>query len=131
MPELESTEDIARNLIAAFSDADAQRMRSLLADDLRAYITNRDGGVDETDAEEYLRRVAAMDLPSTRLRLTITQMVTPRPDMVIAMVEVKVARRGKQLHNHAAHCLFVRGGRVAEWWMVEALPSESEAFWWP
>ena len=32
-------------------------------------------------------------------------------------------------HNHAAHCLLVRDGRVAEWWMVEALPAESEAFW--
>jgi ketosteroid isomerase-like protein len=129
MPEPESPEGIARNLIQAFSDADTQRMSSLLTADLRAYITNRDGGVDETDAEEYLRRMAAMDLPSAQLRLTITQMVTPRPDMVIAMVEVKAARRGKQLHNHAAHCLFFRGGRVAEWWMVEALPAESEAFW--
>src|SRR5579864_9320964 len=101
MPEPASPEGIARNLIEAFSDADTQRVRSLLTADLRAYITNRDGGVDETDAEEYLRRMAAMDLPSAQLRLTITQMVTPRPNMVIAMVEVKAARRGKQLHNHA------------------------------
>jgi hypothetical protein len=28
-----------------------------------------------------------------------------------------------------AHCLFVRDGLVAEWWMVEALPAESDAFW--
>jgi hypothetical protein len=63
-----------------------------------------------------------------QLRLTITQMVTPRPDIVIAMVEVNAARGGKQLHNHAAHRLFVRGGLVAEWWMVEALPAESDAF---
>ena len=74
-------------------------------------------------------RVAAMNLRNAQLRLTITQMVTPRPDMVLAMVEVSAARGGKRLHNHAAHCLFVRGGLVAEWWMVEALPAESEAFW--
>jgi ketosteroid isomerase-like protein len=129
MSDPESPEAIARNLIEAFSDADTQRVGALFADNLRAYITNRDGGVDETDAEEYLRRMVAMDLPSAQLKLTINQMVTPRPDMVIAMVEVEAARRGKQLHNHAAHCLIVRGGRIAEWWMVEALPAESEAFW--
>ncbi len=94
-----------------------------------AFITNRDGGVDEADAEEYLRRVAAMDLRSAQLRLTITQMLMPRPDMVLAMVEVNAARAGKTLHNHAAHCMFVRGGLVAEWWMVEALPAGSDAFW--
>ena len=90
------------------------RMRSLLADDLRAFITNRDGGVDKADAEEYLRRVAAMNPRSAQLRLTITQMVTPRPDMVIAMVQVNAARGAKTLHNHAAHCRFVGGGLVAE-----------------
>ena len=34
-----------------------------------------------------------------------------------------------RLHNHAAHCLYVRDGLVTEWWMVQALPAESEAFW--
>ena len=129
MPAPDSAGSVARELIEAFCDADTQRMRSVLAPGLRAFITNRDGGVDQADAEEYLRRVAAMDLRNAQLRLTITQMVTPRPDMVLAMVEVSAARGGKRLHNHAAHCLFVRGGLVAEWWMVEALPAESDAFW--
>jgi hypothetical protein len=70
-----------------------------------------------------------MDLPSAQFRLTITQAVAPRPEMVIAMIEVNAARGGRTLHNHAAHCLFVRDGLVAEWWMVEALPAESDAFW--
>lgn len=129
MPGSTSAESIARELIEAFRTADTQRMRSLLADDLRAYITNREGGVDEVGAEEYLRRVAAMDPPSAQLKLTITQMVAPRPEMVIAMVEVHAARGGRTLHNHAAHLLFVRDGLIAEWWMVEALPAESDAFW--
>jgi ketosteroid isomerase-like protein len=129
VPAPDTAESIARELIEAFCDSDTQRMRSLLAPDLRAFITNRDGGVDETDAEEYLRRVVAMDLPSAQLRLTITQMVMPRPDMVLAMVEVNATQGGKMLHNHAARCLFVRGGLIAEWWMIEALPAESAAFW--
>ena len=129
MPAPDSAESVARELIEAFCDADTQRMRSVLAPGLRAFITNRDGGVDQADAEEYLRRVAAMDLPSAQLTLAITQMIAPRPEMVIAMVEVSAARGGRTLHNHAAHCLFLRDGLVAEWWMVEALPAESEAFW--
>ena len=124
-----SAESVARELIEAFCAADTQRMRALLSDGLRAYITNREGGVDEVGADEYVGRVAAMDLPSAEFSLDVTQVVTPRPDMVIAMVEVNAARRGRTLHNHAAHCLFVRDGLVAEWWMVEALPAESEAFW--
>jgi hypothetical protein len=124
-----NAESVARELIEAFRSGDTQRMRSLLSDDVRAYITNRDGGVDEVGAEEYLRRVAAMDLPSAQLRLTVTQAVTPRPEMVIAMVEVDAARNDRTLRNHAAHCIFVRDGLVTEWWMVEALPAESDAFW--
>jgi ketosteroid isomerase-like protein len=45
------------------------------------------------------------------------------------MVEIHAARSGRTLHNHAAHLLFVEDGRVSEWWMVEALPAESDAFW--
>ena len=101
MPGPGSAESIARELIEAFCAADTQRMRSLLADDLRAYITNREGGVNEVGAEEYLQRVAAMDLPSAQLKLAITQVVAPRPEMVIAMVEVNAARGGRTLHNHA------------------------------
>jgi hypothetical protein len=52
MPGSKDAESITRELIEAFCAADTQRMRSLLADDLRAYITNREGGVDEVSAEE-------------------------------------------------------------------------------
>jgi ketosteroid isomerase-like protein len=123
-------EAIARELIDAFNAIDLPRMRSLLADDLRAYITNREGGTDETvGSDEYLRRLEAMDLPSAEFRTEVTQSATVRPDMSIVMVEVHAARGGRTLHNHAAHLFFVRDGRVAEWWMVEALPAESDAFW--
>ena len=55
-------ESVARRLIEAFSRIDFEGMRSQLADDLRAYITNSDGGVDEVrGADEYLGRVEAMD----------------------------------------------------------------------
>jgi hypothetical protein len=91
--------------------------------------TPTEGGVGAVGAEDYLRRGAAMDLPSAQLKLAVTQVVLPRPEMVIAMVEVNAARSDRTLHDHAAHCLIVRDGLVAEWWMVEALPAESDAFW--
>jgi ketosteroid isomerase-like protein len=123
-------ESIARELIDAFNAIDFARMRSLLAEDLRAYITNAQGGVDETaGADAYLGRIEAMDLPRAEFRTEVTQVVTIRPDLAMVMVEVHAARGGRTLHNHAAHLFFLRDGRVAEWWMVEALPAESDAFW--
>jgi hypothetical protein len=123
------TESVARELIDAFCAVDTHRMRSLLADDLRAYITNAEGGVDEVGADEYVERVARMDLPRAHFKVDITQAIVPRPEMVLVMVEINASRGGRTLHNHATHCLFVRDGLVAEWWMVEALPAESDAFW--
>jgi hypothetical protein len=74
-------------------------MRSLLADELRACITNRDGSVDEVGADEHIGRVKAMGLPSAQFALEITQTVAPRANMVIAMVEIKAARGGRTLHD--------------------------------
>jgi ketosteroid isomerase-like protein len=105
-------------------------MRALLADDLRAYVTNADGGIDEVvGADAYLARVEAMDLPSARFSVSVTQMVAPSSKQVMVMVEVRAARGGRSLHNHAAHLLSVRDGRIGEWRMVEALPADSDAFW--
>ena len=120
---------VVRDLLDAFSSVNMPRLRALLADNLRAFITNRTGDVDGVGADEYVARVEAMDLPSAEFSLEITQAVAPRPDMVMVMVEVRARRGGRTLHNHAAHCLFVRDGLVHEWWMVEALPAESDAFW--
>ena len=121
---------VARELIAGFSANDMPRMRAVLADDLHAYITNREGGVDEVvGAEGYLARVEAMDLPNANFRVDVTQVVEVQADLVLVMVETRAARAGKTLHNHAAHLLFIADGAVREWWMVEALPAESDEFW--
>jgi hypothetical protein len=78
-------------------------MRSLLADDLCAYITNSEGGVDGVvGADAYLARVEGMDVSSARFRVAITQLVAIRPDLVMMMVEIQAARGGRTLDNHAA-----------------------------
>jgi hypothetical protein len=70
-----------------------------------------------------------MDLGSARFGVEITQSVGVRPDLAMVMVEIHAARGERTLHNHAAHLLYTREGKGSEWWMVEALPAASDAFW--
>ena len=122
---------LARRLLAAFSTADLESMRALLAEDMVSYVTNREGGADRlVGREEYLRRIAAMDLPQAQYSVTLTQPPVVVDDRtVLAMVEVKAAKSGQTLHNFAAHLLHVANDQVTEWWMVEAKPAESDRFW--
>ena len=65
---------IAIRLLDAFAAADLDGMRALPADDLVAAVTNADGGMDATSGgDEYLRRIAAMDVRSAELRIELTQ----------------------------------------------------------
>ena len=65
---------VARRFLEAFSAADFERMRALLAEDVVAYITNAEGGVDKVEGREaYLGRLEAMDLPSARFSVEPTQ----------------------------------------------------------
>lgn len=120
-----------RRFLDAFSAADLDGMRATLAEDLVAYVTNAEGGMDRVEGREgYLGRVGAMDLPSARFSVELTQPPVPVDrDRVLVMVEVRAERGARSLHNFAAHLLRVADGRVAEWWMVDAKPAESDAFW--
>lgn len=123
--------DVPGHLLAAFSSGNVDAMRALLAEDMVSYVTNRDGGVDRlAGREDYLARIVAMDLPSADYRTTLTQPPVVVDDgRILLMVEVRAARSGRTLHNYAAHLRRVSDGRVAEWWMVEAKPAESDQFW--
>lgn len=122
---------VVSRFLEAFSAADFERMRALLAEDLVAYITNGEGGMDKVQGRKaYLGRLEAMDLPSARFSVDPTQPpVMVDPDRVLVMVEVRAHRGGKSLHNFAAHLLRIVDGRIADWRMVDAKPSESDAFW--
>ena len=122
---------VASRFLAAFSAADLDAMRAMLAEDLVAYITNAEGGMDRVEGREaYLDRVEAMDLPSARFSVEPTQPPVPVDgDQALVMVEVRAERGGRSLHNFAAHLLRVADGRIAEWRMVDAKPAESDAFW--
>ncbi|WP_242669955.1 nuclear transport factor 2 family protein [Mycobacterium decipiens] len=122
---------IAEQFIRAFSMADLGAMRRLLAADLRAYVTNADGGTDEVSGrDEYLRRIEAMDLAAADFCLKLTQSPVPvDTDQALVMVEVRAHRGGKDLHNYAAHLIRVADGQITEWRMVDAKPAESARFW--
>jgi ketosteroid isomerase-like protein len=121
----------ARSFLEAFSAADFDAMRSLLADDLVAYVTNDSGGMDRVEGRDaYLGRLEAMDLPSASFSVELTQdPVVVGGDEVLIMVEVRAERGGRKLHNFAAHLLRMDGGRISEWRMVDAKPAESDEFW--
>ncbi len=121
---------MARELIAAFSGADLERMRALMAPGLRAYITNAEGGEDAVGREEYLDRVAAMHPEQVNFSVELTQdPVVLDEGLVLIMVEVRAEKPDRRLHNFAAHLLRVADGTVTEWRMVEAKPAESDRFW--
>ena len=119
------------DLCLTLNAGDLDRMSDLLAPDLVAWVTNADGEADRiTGRDEYLSRIAAMDLPAARYRVTLTQSPAAIDEhLVLLMVEVRAERDGRRLHNFAAHVLRVDEGRVTEWRMADAKPAESDQFW--
>ena len=130
MQSSEPTAAVER-FLEAFSAADFETMRATLAEDVVAYLTNAEGGVDRVEGRDaYLDRLEAMDLPSARFSVEPTQPpVLVDSDRVLVMVEIHAQRGGKSLHNFAAHLLTVAGGEITEWRMVDAKPAESDRFW--
>lgn len=123
--------EIAERFIAAFSAAAFDAMRELLAPDLVAWVTGPDGEMARVEGRDsYLGRIEAMDLPAARFSVELTQVpVQVGSDRVLLMVEVHAERGGRTLHNFAGHLLRIDGARIAEWWMVDAKPAESDTFW--
>ena len=94
-------------------------------------MTNADGEADcVTGRDEYLSRIAAMDLPGAQYRVKLTQSPAAIDEqLVLLMVEIRAERAGRRLHNFAAHVLRVDEGHVTEWRMADAKPAESDQFW--
>jgi ketosteroid isomerase-like protein len=127
MPADEMTA-LAARLFGAYADGDLDTVRSLLADDLIAYVTNAEAGVDEvTGADAYMKRLP--DLHAAGGSAAVTQILPIDDERVMTMVEIRAEREGRQLHNFAAFLAQVHGGRVARLWMVDALPAYSDEFW--
>jgi ketosteroid isomerase-like protein len=120
--------DLARRLFEAYADGDRDTIRAVLADDLTAYVTNADAGVDEVrGVDEYMERLP--DLHAAGGRLRVTQVLPVDAERVMTMLEIRAERGGRELHNFAAFLAQVSDGRVTRLWMVDALPAYSDEFW--
>lgn len=120
--------DPLRRLIDAFAAHDEAGMRGSLAEDLVAYVTNADGGIDRVQGRDgYVQRLLALKAPT--LSVGVTQSVTVPPDQALLMVEIRAERKGRTLHNFSAFLARIRDDQVSELWMVEALPAYSDQFW--
>ncbi len=116
------------DLFEGYAEGDMDAVRRALADDLTAYVTNADAGVDEVNgAEEYMRRLP--DLRAAGGRARVTQTLAVDATRVMTMVEIRAERDGRALHNFAAFLAEVEDGRVRRLWMVDALPAYSDEFW--
>lgn len=119
---------VMRGLVEAFAARDEAAMRSALADDVTAYVTDAEGGVDPVYGRDaYVRRLLALHAPELEIR--VTQSVTVAPDQTLTMVEVRAERGDETLHNFSAFLATVVDDQILELWMVEALPGYSDAFW--
>jgi len=128
-PKNTSLRDIISEFISVFC-RDYDQMEKLLDPDVVSHITNAYGGVDKVQGREALmKRIRAMNVVGVKFRITITQMVTIKPEQGLVMVEIKAIREGKTLHNFAAFLIHVKNSRINNLWMVEASPAHSDKFW--
>ena len=119
---------VVTQLVEAYAARDEDAMRSALASDLTAYVTNAEGGVDRVDGREaYVQGLLA--LVAEELSVRVTQTVTVAPDSTLTMVEIRAERAGKTLHNFSAFLARIENEQIVELWMVEALPAYSAEFW--
>lgn len=115
-------------LINAFSTRSETGMRAALAEDITAYVTTADGGVEQVQGRDnYLQRLLALKAPT--VSATVTQSVNVAPDQAMVMVEIRAERKGRTLHNFAAFLARVQRDEIVELWMVDALPAYSDEFW--
>lgn len=121
---------VVRTFVDAFNAADLETMASCLAEILVAEVTQRDGSTKQVEGREAcMSLIALLDIATVKPRLTITQIADVNENQVLVMIEVKAARKGRQLHNFAAYLMTIRGQQIERIWMVEALPEESDTFW--
>ena len=121
-------EELVRSFFECYDRGDRDAAAAMLAEDLRAYVTNAEAGVDVVvGRDEYVSRVP--DLRAAAGSATVVQLTAIDDERVLTMVEIRAAHAGTTLHNFAGFLAVVRDGQIAELWMVDAKPAESDRFW--
>ncbi|MEM7442774.1 MAG: nuclear transport factor 2 family protein [Pseudomonadota bacterium] len=126
----EHLEAVVRRFVEAFDAADLEAIAACLGENVVAEVTQRDASTIELHGRAaYMANVEALDIPAVRPRVWITQIARVSDTQVLFMVEGKIERKGRKLHNHAAYLMTIADDRIQRIWMVEALPEESDTFW--
>lgn len=95
-----SNEQVALDFVAAYGQLNMNDIESCLAENVTAYITNKDGNVDKViGRKNYMQRQAESKTDGVEIKLTVPQIVT------------------------------IINKQISELWMVEALPAHSDSFW--
>ena len=129
MHDLES-EKVVMDFVAACAEGDEQKIKNTLDPDVINYVTNAEGDIDKlVGSTAYLERIRLMNIPKVKPQITITQILTIKPQKIMVMVEVKAQSGKRMLHNHAAFLIHLKQDKITEMWMVEALPTYSDDFW--
>ncbi len=116
--------------IQSFAEENVDILKSILAKDMKSYITNAEGGVNLLKGNDALiHSFQSLDVKTVKPDIQITQMVTIKVNQVMVMVEIKAKRKNKSLHNFATFLLDFDDGLINELHMVEALPAYSDEFW--
>lgn len=126
----DSPASLIRRFVEAFDQADRDTIAACLAENLVAGITQPDASTKEVHGREaYMAAIDALNLPEVRPSIKIIQLTEISSVQVMVMIEIKAERKGRTLHNFTGQLMTVKNNHIERMWMVEALPTESDAFW--
>lgn len=123
-------EKLTTEFIQSFETGKSKKLKDIMTDDVKSYITNAEGGINLLDGRDvFIHNIEKLDVKTVKLAVKITQMVKVSQNQVMVMVEIKTKRKGRSLHNFAAFLITFKDGLINEIRMVEALPAYSDEFW--
>lgn len=122
--------DFIQLLVKSLEKEDDATLCKLYADDVKNYVTDKNGGVFLIQGcENYLAAIKKMNFSKVRPTLSITQINVLNDNEALFMLEVKAKKPNKSLHNFAAYLVKFENDKIISTTMVEAMPAYSDAFW--
>ena len=121
-------EAILSSLLDAYAARDADAMRAVLPMTCGCGSPTPRGECDPLEGSD-LFVASLLSLEAPVFDVGMTQLVRVSDDQALTMLEVRAERNGRSLHNFTSFLGRVHDDRIAELWMVEALPAYSAEFW--
>ena len=119
-----------QRFVKAMESSDMATVKASFAPERTSIVTNTNGGTDLVEGSEALgQRFPDFAAMADSFNATVTQVHEIDNRTILFMVEIRAQRLGRSLHNFAG--IFLRlteDYKIAEYRMVEALPSASDHF---